>query len=134
MDQTVVLAGATGVDNTARYAASAALDRGLPAGQFAVAAEQISLGDALDVTEQTGGRGYRRFSRGTIDDLRDVTARARAVDPASMEAIMSGYQDCMLSGQTALDDLRNDRCPEVRLRTLRQLIDTAGSNQAGVAA
>ena len=125
---------ATGVDDTARYAALAALDHDLPAGKFAVAAEQISLGDVLDVIEQTGGRGYRRVSRGTIDDLRDVTARARAADAASMEAIMNGYQVAMLSGRTALDDLRNDRYPEVRPRTLRQLIEAAGSTPAGVAA
>lgn len=99
-----------------------------------MAAEQISLGDVLDVIEQTGGRGYRRVSRGTIDDLRDVTARARAADAASMEAIMNGYQVAMLSGRTALDDLRNDRYPEVRPRALRQLIEAAGSTPAGVAA
>jgi nucleoside-diphosphate-sugar epimerase len=116
---------ATGVDDTAHYAALAALDRDLPAGKFAVAAQRIGFGDMIDAIEEASGRRYERVSRGSVDDVREMAAKARAEDPASPSATMSGYLLYMLSGQTALSDLGNERYPQVQPRTYREMVGTA---------
>jgi hypothetical protein len=54
-----------------------------------------------------------------------MAAKARAEDPASPAATMAGYLLNMLSGQTALQDLRNDRYPQVRPRTYREMVAAA---------
>lgn len=104
---------ATTTDDTARYAARAAVDTALPGGKFAVAAEQLSFGAMTDAVEEVTGHRYNRRSLGTVDDLRAaiVGTRSRDSDPAA--PVMLVYMLFMLTGQTALDNLQNDRYPEI---------------------
>ena len=111
---------ATTVDDTARYAARAAVDPSVPSGKFAVAGQRLSLGDIVSAVERGTGRRYERRSRGTTEDLRALTASQR--EAGEMMAAMYGtYQLYMLTGQTALDDLQNDRYPDIEPVTLGQL-------------
>lgn len=111
---------ATTTDDTARYAARAALDRDLPAGKFAVAAQTISFSDILAATERARGRRYEPRSRGSVDDLRGwIDDRRRAGDAGSVA--MGVYQLYMLTGQAKLDTLQNDRYPDIRPTTLDDL-------------
>ena len=113
---------ATTVDDTARYAALAALDRELPSGKLAVAGDRPSFGGMVTEFERLTGRRYERVSRGPVAELEALTARARAEDPASPAAIIGGYQVCMLTGRTALEDLANDRYPQVTPTTFADLL------------
>lgn len=114
---------ATTIEDTARYAARVALDPAVPSGKFAVAAQQLSFGDIVAIVERTSGRRYARRSRGTADDLRAWIAGQRAAAD-EMAATMGTYQLYMLTGQTALDDLQNDRYPDIEPRTLEQQLST----------
>lgn len=118
---------ATTVDDTARYTARAATDPDLPAGKFAVAGATLSFGDMVTAFEQASGRTYRRVSRGSVQDLEQAAAQARAVDPDSMAAVIAGYQVAMLTGRAALQDLQNDRYPEIRPTDHLELAGTAGT-------
>jgi len=111
---------ATTVDDTARYAARVAVDRSIPSGKFAVAAQQLSLGDIVSAVERGRGRRYARRSRGTTGDLRAWIADRRAAGEATA-AMYGTYQLYMLTGQTALDDLQNDRYPDIAPVTLARL-------------
>lgn len=113
---------ATTVDDTAHYAALAALDRDLPTGPLAVAGDRPSFRSMLADLERAGGRHYEPVSRGPVTELEAWTAHARLDDPASMAAIVGGYQVCMLTGRTALTDLQNDRYPQVVPTTYADLV------------
>ena len=119
---------ATSVDDTAQYTALAALDRDLPPGKFAVVGDRPSAASMLQTLEQVAGRSYTQVSRGTLAELRESAAQGRSHDPWSMEAMVGGYLVYMLGGQTALEDLQNDRYPQVRPRTFADLVAAA---QAG---
>ena len=111
---------ATTVDDTARYAARAAVDPSVPSGKFAVAGDWISYGDIVSAVERESGRRYERRSHGTTEDLRAWVEDRR--EAGEMMAAMYGtYQLYMLTGQTALDDLQNDRYPDIEPLTLGQL-------------
>ena len=111
---------ATTVDDTARYTARAAVDASVPSGKFAVAGQRLSLGDIVSAVERETGRRYERRSRGTTEDLRAWIETQR--EAGEMMAVMYGaYQLYMLTGQTALDDLQNDRYPDIEPVTLEQL-------------
>ena len=118
---------ATTVDDTARYAARAVLDTGLPSGKLAVAAEQLSFHRMVTAVEAATAHPYARNSLGTIDDLREAVANTRRHDPAA--AVMLVYLLFMLTGQTALDDLQNQRYPDIApeqfVAVARRLLATA---------
>ena len=105
----------TSVEDTARVTARVALDRGVGSGKFAVASDQISFEDAADVVEALTGRTLARRSLGSEADLRAALASARRDASNPFAAVMLAYQLYMLTGQTALTDLQNDRYPDVRL-------------------
>ena len=111
---------ATTVDDTARYTARVAVDPSVPSGKFTIAAQQLSFGDIVSAVERGVGRQYARRSRGTPDDLRAWIADQRAAGE-TMAAMYGTYQLYMLTGQTALDDLQNDRYPDIEPVTLAQL-------------
>lgn len=104
----------TTVEDTARMTAHIALDRSLESGKFAFAADYVSFQQAADVAEKITGMRFERRSLGSEDDLRAAMAKAAAKDP--LEAIMLAYQLYMLTGQTALSALQNDRYPDVKLQ------------------
>jgi uncharacterized protein YbjT (DUF2867 family) len=111
---------ATTVDDTARYAARAAVDPSVPSGKFAVAGQRVSYGDIVSHVECGTGRRYERRSRGTTDDLR-AWISGRREEGETTAAMYGTYQLYMLTGQTALDDLQNDRYPDIKPVTLAQL-------------
>ncbi len=111
---------ATSVEDTARYTARAAIDRGLPNGKFAIAGEQLTFSGIIDAVEAVSGRVFERGSKGSIVDLEATIATQRAKDPCSLEALGNTYLLYMLNGTTALTDLQNDRYPDIDTETYRQ--------------
>ena len=104
---------ATSVEDTARYAAFAALDRDLPNGKFAIAAQQLTFAEVINSVEQVAHRRFERRSHGTVAELHAQIEANRSIDPSSMEVLGNTYILYMLNGQTALTDLQNDRYPNV---------------------
>ena len=104
---------ATTVEDTARYAARAALDPTLPSGKLAVAGEQLSFGRMVDAVDVASGRTYIRRSLGSVDDLRRAIVDTRHRDSNPAAPVMLVYMLYMLTGHTAMDDLQNARYPDV---------------------
>ena len=104
----------TSVDDTARMVAHVALDRSAASGKFAFAGDRISILEAASVVEAQTGRSLKRRSLGSESELRAAHAKALTEDPQM--AVMLAYQLYMLTGQTALSDLQDDRYPDVRLQ------------------
>ncbi len=107
----------TSVEDTARMVARVALDRAIGGGKFAFAGDRVSLLDATRVIEDQTGRQFARRSLGSEADLRAAMAEARQDTSNPYRAVMLAYSLYMLTGQTALGDLRNDRYPDVQLET-----------------
>jgi hypothetical protein len=80
----------------------------------------VSYDDIVSAVERGTGRRYERRSLGTADDLRAWIASQREAGE-TMAAMYGTYQLYMLTGQTALDDLQNDRYPDIDPVTLEQL-------------
>ncbi len=107
----------TSVEDTARMVARVALDRTVQSGRFAFAGDRISILDATKVVEAQTGRRFERRSNGSEADLRSAMAEAAQDTANPFKAVMLAYQLYMLTGQTALSDLQNDRYPDVKLES-----------------
>ena len=115
----------TSIDDTARIVARVALDPNVPAGRFAVAGQVagqvLSFGDMIAAVERRAGRRYERRSRGGADELRAWMAEQRRQGEI-VAATMGAYQLYMITGQTSLDDLQNDRYPDIRFHTFEEVL------------
>ena len=121
----------TTIDDTARYTARAALDPDLPPGKFAVAADRVSFNEVVAAHERATGRRYEPRSRGDLLDLRAwIDDRRAAGDHGT--ALMGRYVEYMLSGQTRLDDLQNERYRDITPKTLTDVLSAfAGQAKKG---
>lgn len=110
----------TSVEDTARMVARVALDRTVPSGKFAFAGDKVSILDATEVIEAQTGRRFERRPLGSEADLRTAMAEAAKDVSNPFKAVMLAYQLTMLTGQTALSDLRNGQYPDLKLESFAQ--------------
>jgi len=111
---------ATSVEDTARMVAHIALDHTAQAGKFAFAGDRISILDAATVIEAQTGRTFQPHSMGTEADLRAAHEDALQDTANPFKSVMLAYQLYMLTGQTNLTDLQNERYGDVKLETFAQ--------------
>ncbi len=107
----------TSLEDTARMIARIALDRTIPSGKFAFAGDKVSILDAARIIEEKTGHSFEPHSNGSEKDLRAAMAKAKD-DPKT--AVMLAYQLYMLTGQTALSDLQNDRYADMQFESFAQ--------------
>jgi uncharacterized protein YbjT (DUF2867 family) len=119
---------ATTVDDTARYAARVALDPEIEAGKFAVAADRISFNEIVAAHERATARHYETRSRGDVDELR-AWIDERQQEGDHYAALTGRYVQYMLSGQTQLQDIQNDRYPDITPQTLDDLQPSPSATQ-----
>lgn len=105
----------TSVEDTARMVARVAVDESVPGGKFAFAGDRLSILDATRVIEALTGRTFERRPLGSEADLRAAMTEAGRDTSNPFKAVMLAYHLYMLTGQTALSDLRNDRYPDLKL-------------------
>ena len=110
----------TSVEDTARMTARVALDRTVQNGKFAFAGDRISILGAAEVIESQTGRTFERRPLGSEADLRVALAEAARDTSNPFKAVMLAYQLYMLTGQTALSELQNQRYPDMKLENFVQ--------------
>lgn len=111
---------ATTVDDTARFAARAALDPDVPGGKFAVAAQRLTMSDLVEHAQKVNGRAYAPVSLGSVAALRAFFETQREQGGGD-SVVWAAYLLYMLGGDTRLDDLQNERYPDIVLTTLDEL-------------
>ena len=121
---------ATTVEDTARMAARVALDPGVASGKFAFTGDRISFQGAADVIEAQTGVTLERRSLGSEADLRAALAKAQQDTSNPYGAVMLAYLLYMLTGQTALSDLQNERYPDLKLESFREFAERSLLHQA----
>ena len=120
----------TSVEDTAWMVARVAFDRTVPSGKFAFAGDRVSILDATKVIEAQTGRRFERRSNGSEADLRLAMAEAAKDTANPFKAVMLAYQLYMLTGQTALSGLQNDRYPDLKLESFAAFAARALPRQA----
>lgn len=103
----------TSVDDTARMTVQVALDPSVTSGKFAFYGDKLSFNEVADIAEKRTGKSFKRISLGDEAQLRSAIAEAKKSDFA--QSIMLAYQLYMLNGQTSLEDIQNDRYPNIKL-------------------
>jgi uncharacterized protein YbjT (DUF2867 family) len=122
----------TSVEDTARMVARVALDRSVKSGKFAFAGDHISILDAAKVIEANTDRTFKHHLLGTEAELRAALAAAAKDKSNPFQTVMLAYQLYMLTGQTALTDLQNDRYPDLKLESFAQFSARQASAAAAV--
>jgi uncharacterized protein YbjT (DUF2867 family) len=111
---------ATSLEDTARMVARIALDRSVAGGKFAFAGDRISILDAARVIEAQTGITFKHHSLGSEAELRAAHKQALTNTNNPFGSVMLAYQLYMLTGQTNLQGLQNDRYPDVKLESFAQ--------------
>jgi uncharacterized protein YbjT (DUF2867 family) len=100
----------TSIEDAARYAARAAVDRQVPSGKFAVTGQRISFDEMTRAIERVTGRRLKHERLGSVATLKAWIANGKASGPPPLAAIFHLYA---LTGVTALRELQNGRYPDI---------------------
>jgi uncharacterized protein YbjT (DUF2867 family) len=117
----------TSIEDAARYAARAAVDRQVPSGKFAVTGQRISFDEMTDAIERVTCRRLRRERLGSVADLRAWIADRgkRANGPTATPPFAAIFQLYALTGVTALRDLQNLRYPDIHPESFEAFVRRA---------
>jgi uncharacterized protein YbjT (DUF2867 family) len=115
----------TTMDNTAEFTAAAALDASTPR-FLRIAGDQNSARGLAEVASQVTGKKFRLFRAGGLGRLEILIKVARALFPQG-SAVYPAWQGMqymhnMFSGRAKLEPLDNDRYPDIRWTTVRDVL------------
>ena len=122
----------TSVEDTARMIARVAVDQTVKSGKFAIAGDRVSILDAAQTIEAQTGRRFERRSNGSEAALRVAMTEASRDKADPFKAVILAYQLYMLTGQTALSDLQNDRYPDLELESFAQFTARTQPRRAAI--
>ncbi len=115
----------TSIDDTAAFTASAALDRSTPR-FLRIAGDQLSARELTALATEVTGREFRLFRAGSLRMLETLIKVARAVAPGSKELYPAWqgmqYMRNMFDGRAKLNPLDDDRYPDIRWTTARDIL------------
>ncbi len=115
----------TTIDDTAAFTASAALDPSTPR-ILRIAGDQVSAREMTAVVSEVTGKKFRLFRAGGLGMLGTLIKVARTVAPGEKELYPAWqgmqYMRNMLDGRAKLEPLDNDRYPNMRWTTVRDVL------------
>jgi nucleoside-diphosphate-sugar epimerase len=116
----------TTMANTAAFTAAAALDPSAPR-ILRIAGDQISARELATVAEEVTKSRFELVRSGSLDDLAALIERLRTADPESEKTVFPRWQGMqymhnMFSGRAQLESLDNDRYPNMRWTSAREVI------------
>jgi nucleoside-diphosphate-sugar epimerase len=115
----------TTMDDTAAFTASAALDPSTPR-FLRIAGNQLSVRELAAVATEVTGQKFRLFRAGGLGMLGLFIKIGRTVAPGGKELYPAWqgmqYMRNMLDGRAKLDPLDNDRYPNIRWTTARDVL------------
>jgi nucleoside-diphosphate-sugar epimerase len=115
----------TTMDDTATFTARAALDPSTPR-FLRIAGDQLSARELASVASEVTGEKFRLLRAGGLGLLGTVIKVARTIAPGEQKLYPPWqgmqYMHNMLDGRAKLDPLDNDRYPDVRWTTARDVL------------
>jgi nucleoside-diphosphate-sugar epimerase len=117
--------GFTTIEDTATFTANAALDPATP--RFLhIAGDQISPREIKEVLTEVTGKKFRLFRAGGLGMLSTMIRIARTIAPAEKELYPAWqgmqYMRNMIDDRSNLDTLDNERYPDMRWTTVKDLL------------
>ena len=118
----------TTTDDAARYIAETAVDSNAPR-IVRFAGDSVSSNELLALFEQWLGKKLRRVERGSIDDLAAEIAKQQQENPGKPDDAFPLWQALqyvhnMAGGSAKLDPLDNARYPQVKPKTIREVLQS----------
>jgi uncharacterized protein YbjT (DUF2867 family) len=115
----------TTIDNTAEFTAAAALDPSMPR-TLRVAGDQVSANDLVALASQATGETFQLLRGGSLGRLETIIKVTRTLFPQKNN-VFSAWQGMqylhnMYSGLAKLTPLNNDRYPDIRWTTAREIL------------
>jgi len=124
----------TTIDDTAAFSARAALDPTTPR-FLRIAGDQLSARDLAAVASEVTGRKFRLLRAGGLGMLGALIKITRAVSPGVRELYPAWqgmqYMRGMFDGRAKLEPLDNDRYPDLRWTTVREVLSASEVGGAG---
>jgi len=115
----------TTIDDTAAFTARAALDPSTPR-FLRIGGDQLSARELTVVLSEVTGREFRMFRAGGLGTLGMLIKVARTVAPGDKELYPAWqgmqYMRNMFDGRAKLEPLDNDRYPDIRWTTVRDVL------------
>ena len=118
----------TTMDDTAAFTASAALDPSTPR-FLRVAGDQLSARELVEVASSVTGKPFKLLRAGRLSRLRTMIKIARRISPGDTELYPPWqgmqYMHNMFEGLAKLEPLDNDRYPDIRWTTAREVLNAS---------
>lgn len=116
----------TTMDDTAAFVAVAALDPSTPS-TLRIAGDQITARELASVAGEVLGAPFQLVRSGSLDDLAGLIKRHRTENPESEKELYPMWQAMqymhnMFSGRANLETLDNDRYPNHKWTSVREVI------------
>jgi uncharacterized protein YbjT (DUF2867 family) len=115
----------TTIDNTAAFTAEAALDADAPP-ILRIAGEQIDAHRLAKVASEVSGKDFKLLHGGSLHRLKNIINLTRALTPKTDAPfpIWQGMQYiyCMFEGSGALQELDNQRYPNIHWTSVRDVL------------
>ena len=116
----------TTTDNTAKLIAEAIADPAMANGVLQVAGDTISMKQLLETYQSSTGKTLRENQLGSVEDLTAWIERTKVTATSPYEYLPQQYLFTMVSGKGKLDNITNDRYPNISLTPVRDYIQQAG--------
>ncbi len=116
----------TTMDDTAAFTAAAAIDSSTPK-FLRIAGDQISARRMAEAATAASCKTFELVRLGSIDDLAEKIRSVRAADPESEKQVFPPFQGLqyvhnMLSGRAKLENINNDRYPDLTWTRVSDLL------------
>jgi nucleoside-diphosphate-sugar epimerase len=115
----------TTTDDTAKLIAEAIADPTMANGVLQVAGDVITMKQLLETYQTVTGKKLIENQLGSVEDLTAWIDRTKAIATSPYEYLPQQYLFTMVSGKGKLDDITNDRYPQIELTSVSEYIRQA---------
>jgi uncharacterized protein YbjT (DUF2867 family) len=114
----------TTYEDTAKFVAEAALDPDQHNKKVSVAGSSLSLNQIAQIYEEVSGHKIKLNRKGSVSDLKQLVDTIKSKNPQNIYSyIPLQYQYVMYSGRCVLDNLQNNKYPNIHATTVGQWLE-----------
>ncbi len=116
----------TTTDDTAKLIAKAIADPAMANNVLQVAGDTITMKQLLETYQTVTGKKLIEKQLGSVADLTAWIAKTKAIATSPYEYLPQQYLFAMVSGKGKLDNITNDRYPQIELTSVSEYIQQVG--------
>jgi nucleoside-diphosphate-sugar epimerase len=116
----------TTTDDTAKLIAEAIADPVMANEVLQVAGDVLTMKQVLETYQTVTGKTLREIRLGSVEELTAWLAKTKAIAASPYEYLPQQYLFTMVSGKGKLNDVANNRYPQIKLTSMSEYIQQAG--------